>query len=163
MLSWVQSLQLLHSSSAKLVLISQIAAKSRKSGKRNAGAERFQHGSEAAHLDNNNHLREWAILPAPKDHRKRGKIMFEMGLVVITNGINDKLDNVRFNKELKVALHRFTCGDWGEMEQEDIEANNEALRNGERLFAAYKTSEGKIWIITEADRSATTILFPDEY
>lgn len=37
--------------------------------------------------------------------------MFEMGLVVITNGINDKLDNVRFSKELKVALHRFTCGD----------------------------------------------------
>ncbi|RHV20488.1 hypothetical protein DXB71_17675 [Blautia sp. OM05-6] len=89
--------------------------------------------------------------------------MFEMGLVVITNGINDKLDNVRFSKELKVALHRFTCGDWGEMEPEDIEANNEALRNGERLFAAYKTSEGKIWIITEADRSATTILFPNEY
>ena len=49
------------------------------------------------------------------------------------------------------------------MEQEDIEANSEALRNGERLFAAYETSEGKIWIITEADRSATTILFPDEY
>ena len=89
--------------------------------------------------------------------------MFEMGLLVITNGINDKLESVRFSKELKVALHRFTCGDWGEMEQEGIEANNEALRTGERLFAAYKTSEGKIWIITEADRSATTILFPDEY
>lgn len=89
--------------------------------------------------------------------------MFEMGLVVITNGINDKLDSVRFSKEITVALQRFTNADWGEMEQEDIEANNEALRNGERLFAAYKTSEGKIWIITEADRSATTILFPDEY
>lgn len=89
--------------------------------------------------------------------------MFEMGLLVITNGINDKLDNVRFNKELKVALHRFTCGDWGEMDTEDIDANNEALQNGERLFAAYQTSEGKIWIITEADRSATTILFPNEY
>ena len=89
--------------------------------------------------------------------------MFELGLVVITSGINDKLDNVRFSKELTVALHRFTNADWGEMEQEDIEANNEALRNGERLFAAYNTSEGKIWIITEADRSATTILFPNEY
>lgn len=89
--------------------------------------------------------------------------MFEMGLLVVTNGINDKLDSVRFSKEITVALHRYTRGDWGEMEQEDIEANNEALRTGERLFAAYKTSEGKIWIITEADRSATTILFPDEY
>ena len=89
--------------------------------------------------------------------------MFEMGLLVITNGINDKLESVRFSKELKVALHRFNCGDWGEMEQEDIDANNEALRTGERLFAVYKTSEGKIWIITEADRSVTTILFPDEY
>ena len=89
--------------------------------------------------------------------------MFELGLLLVTNGINDKLDSLRFSKEITVALHRFTCGDWGEMEQEDIEANNEALRNGERLFAAYETSEGKICIITEADRSATTILFPDEY
>ena len=89
--------------------------------------------------------------------------MFEMGLLVITNGINDKLDSVRFSKEITVALHRFTNADWGEMDREDIEANNEALRTGERLFAAYQTSEGKIWIITEADRSATTILFPDEY
>ena len=89
--------------------------------------------------------------------------MFEMGLLVITNGINDKLDSVRFSKEITVALHRVTNADWGEMDPEDIEANNEALRTGERLFAAYQTSEGKIWIITEADRSATTILFPDEY
>lgn len=89
--------------------------------------------------------------------------MFEMGLLVITNGINDKLDSVRFSKEITVALHRFKNADWGEMDPEDIEANNEALRTGERLFAAYQTSEGKIWIITEADRSATTILFPDEY
>ena len=89
--------------------------------------------------------------------------MFEMGLLVITNGINDKLDSVRFSKEITVALHRFTNADWGEMDPEDIEANNEVLRTGERLFAAYQTSEGKIWIITEADRSATTILFPDEY
>ena len=89
--------------------------------------------------------------------------MFDLGLVVITNGINDKLDSVRFSKELTVAMHRFTRGDWGEMKPEDIEANNKALRNGERLLGAYQTSEGKIWIITEADRSATTILFPDEY
>lgn len=89
--------------------------------------------------------------------------MFELGLLLVTNGINDKLESVRFSNEITAALHRFTHADWGEMEQEDIEANNEALRNGERLFAAYKTSEGKIWIITEADRSATTILFPDEY
>lgn len=81
--------------------------------------------------------------------------MFELGLLLVTNGINDKLDSL--------TLQRFTNADWGEMDPEDIEANNEALRNGERLFAAYETSEGKIWIITEADRSATTILFPDEY
>lgn len=89
--------------------------------------------------------------------------MFELGLLLVTNGINDKLDSLRFSKEITVALQRFTNADWSEMDPEDIEANNEALRNGERLFAAYETSEGKIWIITEADRSATTILFPDEY
>lgn len=89
--------------------------------------------------------------------------MFNMGSIVITWGINNNLDSHKFRKEVAAALHRFARADWGEEDAEDIEANNIALRTGDRLMGAYQTSKGKIWIITEADRSATTILFPDEY
>ncbi len=62
------------------------------------------------------------------------------------------------------ALNRHLQGDWGTLDPEDIEANENALRNGGRLFSAYLTSAAlKFWIITEADRSATTILLPEDY
>lgn len=57
-------------------------------------------------------------------------------------------------------------GNWGDVCDEDWESNNEALRTGDRLLSAYWLDDAhteKIWIITEADRSATTILFPEEY
>ena len=61
--------------------------------------------------------------------------------------------------------------DWGEMDEEDVQTNNHALVNGSRLFSSYNIptglcdniSDDKIWIITEADRSTNTILFPSEY
>jgi len=53
---------------------------------------------------------------------------------------------------------------WGEVCQEDWQANDEALETGERLLSAYRTSKDeRIWIITEHDRSVTTLLLPDEY
>jgi hypothetical protein len=61
-------------------------------------------------------------------------------------------------------LRRHANCDWGIVDQHDWEANNAALVNGGRLLSAYRTASGeKLWIITEADRSATTILRPDEY
>jgi len=61
-------------------------------------------------------------------------------------------------------LARHAAGDWGEVCQEDQRLNDEALQTGERLLSAYRTSCGdRLWIITEADRSATTILLPSEY
>lgn len=54
--------------------------------------------------------------------------------------------------------------DWGEMDEEDKVLNDAAVENGEdRFFSIYETCKGRIWIITEADRSVTTILFPSEY
>jgi hypothetical protein len=54
--------------------------------------------------------------------------------------------------------------DWGELSDEDVQENELSLREGFRLLSAYRTAKGqKIWIITEADRSATTILLPSEY
>jgi hypothetical protein len=76
------------------------------------------------------------------------------------------------------ALHAFTLipehplpylsqharGEWGDLCTEDALANDQALEGGGRLFSAYKLRDGtKIWIITEADRSSTCILLPEEY
>ncbi len=61
-------------------------------------------------------------------------------------------------------LARHSRGDWGELCPADKRANDRALREGDRLLSAYKTSTGeRLWVITEADRSATTILLPSEY
>ncbi len=68
------------------------------------------------------------------------------------------------NDEMAAALSRHFRGDWGVLDREDLNANDAALKNGGRLFSAYQTSRQiKFWIITEADRSATTILLPEDY
>jgi len=61
-------------------------------------------------------------------------------------------------------ISRHLKGDWGECCEEDRQANEDALQNGERLFSVYRTAKGaKIWVITEADRSSTCVLLPGEY
>ena len=91
---------------------------------------------------------------------------FELGQLVWTRGINSKVaDDEHFARFVTESLKRNASGDWGDMCQEDKEENELALREGDlRLFSAYESAGlPKIWIITEADRSATTILFPEEY
>lgn len=61
-------------------------------------------------------------------------------------------------------LQRHVCGDWGEIDAEDAACNEAALLSGERVLSAYRIgSETRIWLITEADRSVTTFLLPEEY
>jgi len=61
-------------------------------------------------------------------------------------------------------LNRHRQGDWGELGAEDRAANDHAVASGERLLSAYRLKDQtKIWIITEADRSCTTLLLPDDY
>jgi hypothetical protein len=61
-------------------------------------------------------------------------------------------------------LHRHQCGDYGVVNDEDRKANDAAVQCGERVFSAYLLSNGtKVWLITEADRSSSVILLPDEY
>ena len=88
--------------------------------------------------------------------------LFELGQTVATPGALDTLANLGMTgAELLYRHHR---GDWGDLEQEDFAANNAALKNGGRLFSAYQlTQHSKLWIITEADRSVTTLLLPEEY
>jgi hypothetical protein len=61
-------------------------------------------------------------------------------------------------------LRRLVSGDFGELADDDVTENELSLREGFRVLSAYRTARGeKLWIITEADRSSTTILLPDEY
>ena len=61
-------------------------------------------------------------------------------------------------------LRRHMSNDWGDLSDEDMQENELSLKEGFRLLSAYRTAKGqKLWIITEADRSATTILLPSEY
>lgn len=85
---------------------------------------------------------------------------FSLGQVVSTPGALESLDP----RDVFAALARHHRGDWGDCCPEDWESNEEGLRDGFRLFSAYRTGCGeKFWIITEADRSVTTILLPSEY
>jgi len=82
----------------------------------------------------------------------------------MTAGVNDKVaDDEGFAKFAWESLKRHANGDWGHLCQEDKEENELSLREGFRILSAYEHDGEKIWIITEADRSATTILFPEEY
>jgi hypothetical protein len=94
------------------------------------------------------------------------RIRFPLGRLLMTRGVNDLVaDNSAFASFVLDSLKRHANGDWGDLCQEDKAENELALKEGNlRLFSAYeKPSLPKIWIITEADRSATTILFPEEY
>lgn len=66
--------------------------------------------------------------------------------------------------DMVAGMDRHASGDWGEVCQEDANANDRALVDGERLLSAYTSSDGvTFWIITEADRSMTTVLLPEDY
>lgn len=68
------------------------------------------------------------------------------------------------DEEILNALMRHVQGDWGELDSEDRTSNDRALKHGGRLFSAYiSIQKNKFWIITEADRSSTTILLPEDY
>jgi hypothetical protein len=60
-------------------------------------------------------------------------------------------------------LERHRCGDWGEIDDHDRRENERSLAKDWRVLSSYPVGEEKVWIITEADRSATTILLPEEY
>ena len=66
--------------------------------------------------------------------------------------------------ERNIAVTRHARGDWGDVVGADWRANDQALQNGERLLSVYHSEDGiKFWIITEWDRSATTVLLPEDY
>jgi hypothetical protein len=85
---------------------------------------------------------------------------FPLGQIVATpNALNSVPD-----KEIKAALQRHVRGDWGNLDEEDKQENENALKQGRRMLSSYLTSQNtKFWIITEHDRSVTTVLLPEDY
>jgi hypothetical protein len=85
---------------------------------------------------------------------------FPFGRLVATPNALNQIPN----DEILCALARHARGDWGTLDAEDLESNERALKLGGRLFSAYHSiQKTKFWIITEADRSVTTILLPEDY
>lgn len=83
-----------------------------------------------------------------------------LGRVVITSNAQDILSGADIN----TGLSRHQSGDWGKVSKADWQANDNALKSGERILSSYTDASGKtFWIITEADRSHTTVLMPDDY
>jgi hypothetical protein len=88
--------------------------------------------------------------------------IFPLGRIVATPGALSALE--RANQSALLFLARHAGGDWGELDRTDIAENEYSVAHGFRLLSSYKTAAGeKLWIITEADRSSTTVLLPDEY
>ena len=89
--------------------------------------------------------------------------LFLPGQIVATPGALELLE--RHREVPETFLRRHLVGNWGELCPEDVEQNNEALMHGFRLMSSYALGQGreKLWVITEADRSVTTLLLPDDY
>ena len=84
---------------------------------------------------------------------------FPLGQVVITPNALEKLKS----DDILNALNRHVLGDWGELDDEDRQTNDEALQSGSRLLSAYRSGDTKFWIISEANREVTTVLLPKDY
>ena len=85
---------------------------------------------------------------------------FDLGRLMITPSALSTIDPL----EIAKAISRHLQSDWGDCDPEDQAANNSALMEGSRLFSVYHTTnKTKFWIITEWDRSSTTVLLPQDY
>lgn len=91
---------------------------------------------------------------------QRKKLPLQLGYLCQTPGAAAQLHGL----DVLRALGRHTMGDWGELCEDDWKLNNESLVDDRRILSAYQTRDGvKFWIITEWDRSVTTVLLPEEY
>ena len=114
------------------------------------------------------------------------KSKFPLGTIVMTRGVSQRIKNIKDRLEFSPEsadhlreeyanllvgtwLARHSKGDWGECCDEDKSVNDEALKVGNRLMSVYLFPDepvgaaGKVWVITEWDRSVTTLLLPEEY
>ena len=91
---------------------------------------------------------------------------FDLGRLVATRNVVERMENQSaFREFVYKSLFRYRSNDWGDLNKEDRASNDYAIDHNERILAVYKDNnlDVTIWIITEWDRSVTTILFPIEY
>ena len=87
-------------------------------------------------------------------------MLFQPGQIVATRGALSVLSR----EDIMKALRRHLSGDWGDLSTEDKQENDFAVNKELRILSSYSSKKGvKFWIITEADRSVTTVLLPEEY
>jgi hypothetical protein len=90
----------------------------------------------------------------------RASSSFPLGQIVATANALAQITKT----DIDAALQRHVIGDWGDLDDEDKEVNDRAPAEGTRILSAYQAANGtKFWIITEADRSVTTVLLPEDY
>lgn len=103
---------------------------------------------------------------AAPDTTKPAAQLFHAGRIIATPGAMELLDQPDGPEMLIRAgmlLHRHTRGDFGDICDEDKQSNLAAIVHGSRVLSSYKIADRKLWVITEADRSVTTLLLPEEY
>lgn len=90
-------------------------------------------------------------------------MQFSLGKIVMTSGIADLVAAGKV--DILPLISRHATGDWGDVCSHDRQLNDDAVGSGNRILSCYPISSevGKVWIITEWDRSYTTVLLPDEY
>ncbi len=92
----------------------------------------------------------------------RPAVQLTLGQLLATPAAIEAMTRAGQNPALLLACH--VAGDWGEVDAEDAAANDRAISDGDRVLSAYILKDGtRLWIITEADRSVSTILLPDDY
>lgn len=104
----------------------------------------------------------WLKFRSKLERQNEKSILFPLGRIYLTPGAIETLDESNQQPFEFLELHQ--KGNWGIVGKEDSQENDFSVKNGFRVLSAYKTNKDvKLWIITEADRSSTTILLPTEY
>lgn len=87
--------------------------------------------------------------------------LFKLGSIVATPGALELCEQHSIDPRALIGRH--AGGDWGDLDSDDVAANVHAVQHDLRILSSYKFKQGKLWIITEADRSSTCLLLPSEY
>ncbi|WP_092004368.1 hypothetical protein [Polaromonas sp. OV174] len=96
-----------------------------------------------------------------KPFKRKRSPLFQLGVIVFTQAVREHLELYRH--DASDVLSRHVAGDWGDLPLEDARENEFALEQPLRIFSSYEVAGQRIWVITEADRNATTLIFPHEY
>lgn len=90
--------------------------------------------------------------------------LFRLGQVVVTRAVHEwEIEDPSRYRAITHCIDRHQSGDFGKICKDDWDENVKAIQDGFRIFSTYEVEDRKLWIITEADRKSTTVLFPEDY